>query len=77
MHVRTPYRMQVLSRMLAAPALGLRGLVYMEGGPEASVIVDAEGQHVGEMGSWEDGFHEADDNRVYWDLPNVVGLVPR
>lgn len=76
-HVRTPYRMQVLSRMLAAPALGIRGLVYMEGGPEASVVVDAEGQHVGEMGSWEDGFHEADDNHAYWDLPNVVGFAPR
>lgn len=76
-HVRTPYRMQVLARMLAEPSLGIRGLVYMEGGPEASVVVDAEGQHVGEMGSWEDGFHEADDNREYWDLPNVVAFEPR
>ena len=76
-HVRTPYRMQVLARMLAAPELGIRGLVYMEGGPEASVVLDAEGQHVGEMGSWEDGFHEADDNREYWDLPNVVGFAAR
>jgi hypothetical protein len=76
-HVRTPYRMQVLARMLSAPELGLRGLVYMEGGPEASLMVDAEGQHVGEMGSWEDGFHEADDNQEYWDLPNVIGVVAR
>lgn len=76
-HVRTPYRMHVLARMLAAPAIGIRGLVYMEGGPEASLIVAAEGAHVGERGSWEDGFHEADDNDVYWDLPNVIGLAPR
>jgi hypothetical protein len=76
-HVRTPYRMQVLAQMLATPALGIRGLVYMEGGPEASVVVDGEGQHVGEMGSWEDGFHEADDNREYWDLPNVIGFAAR
>lgn len=76
-HVRTPYRMQVLARMLAAPALGLRGLVYMEGGPEASLVVDAEGAHVGERGSWEDGFHEADDNDAYWDLPNVIGFAAR
>ncbi len=76
-HVRTPYRMQVLARMLAAPALGIRGLVYMEGGPEASLVIDAEGVRVGERGSWEDGFHEADDNDAYWDLPNVIGLAPR
>lgn len=76
-HVRTPYRMSVLARMLAAPALGIRGLVYMEGGPEASVVVDAEGARVGEMGSWEDGFHEADDEHAYWELPNVVGFAPR
>lgn len=76
-HVRTPYRMHVLSRMLAAPELGLRGLVYMEGGPEASLVVNAEGQHLALMGSWEDGFHPADDLHEMWDLPNVVGLTRR
>jgi hypothetical protein len=76
-HVRTPYRMQQLARMLAGLDLGLRGLVYMEGGPEASIVVHAEGQHAEEMGSWEDGFHEADDLHEQWDLPNVVGLAPR
>ncbi len=76
-HVRTPYRMQHLARMLTGLELGLRGLVYMEGGPEASIVVDAEGQRVEAMGSWEDGFHEADDLHAQWDLPNVVGLAPR
>lgn len=76
-HVRTPYRMQHLARMLVDLDLGLRGLVYMEGGPEASIVVHAEGQHVEAMGSWEDGFHEADDLHEQWDLPNVVGLVAR
>jgi len=76
-HVRTPYRMNVLARMLAAPELGLRGLVYMEGGPEASLVVNAEGQRLALMGSWEDGFHPADDLHEMWDLPNVVGLIGR
>ena len=76
-HVRTPYRMNVLARMLAAPELGIRGLVFMEGGPEASLIVNAEGQRVALMGSWEDGFHEADDLHELWDLPNVVGFESR
>lgn len=76
-HVRTPYRMHVLSRMLAAPELGIRGLVYMEGGPEASLVVEDGPTHVAVMGSWEDGFHEADDLHEMWDLPNVVGVERR
>lgn len=76
-HVRTPYRMEDLARMLAAPELGLRGLAYMEGGPEASVVVHAEGVRVREMGSYEDGFNPNDDNRALWDLPNIIGFAPR
>jgi hypothetical protein len=74
-HVRTPYRMQVLSEMLSAPELHLRGLAYMEGGPEASLVVPSRG--VSEMGSYEDGFNPNDANRSFWDLPNVVAFVPR
>lgn len=77
MHSRTPYRMATLNRMLAAPELGLRGLIYMEGGPEASIFVDAEGHHVREIGSWEDGFNPNHDNRVLWDLPNIIAFEPR
>ncbi len=76
-HSRTPYRMQVLSQMLAAPELGIRGLVYMEGGPEASLVVEAPDVHVSEMGSYEDGFYLDDSNHTFWDLPNVVGIVER
>ena len=77
MHSRTPYRMTVLNRMLAAPELGLRGMIYLEGGPEASLFVEAEGASVREIGSWEDGFYESDDNHVFWDLPNVLAFEPR
>ncbi len=76
-HSRTPYRMAILARMLAEPALGIRGLVYMEGGPEASLIVRHGEARVSEMGSWEDGFNPNDDNHVFWDLPNVIGFAPR
>lgn len=75
-HVRTPYRMQVLSEMLSS-GLGLRGLAYMEGGPEASLVVSEPGVAVSEMGSYEDGFNPNDDNHAFWDLPNVVGFERR
>jgi hypothetical protein len=76
-HVRTPYRMEVFNRMLSNPTFGIRGLIYLEGGPESSLYVDAEGQRVTEVGSYETGFYESDANRVYWDLPNVVAFEAR
>ncbi len=76
-HVRTPYRMEVFNRMLANPTFGIRGLIYLEGGPESSLYVDAEGQRVTEVGSYETGFYESDANRAYWDLPNVVAFEAR
>ncbi len=76
-HVRTPYRMHLLARTLADLDLGIRGLVYMEGGPEASIVVRAGGEHLALMGSYEDGFWPRDDNHEMWDLPNVVGFAPR
>ena len=72
-HSRTPYRMDVLNRMLA-DGLGIRGLVYMEGGPEASLVVRDGAHRVTEIGSWEDGFWENDDNRQLWEIPSVIGF---
>lgn len=88
LHSRTPYRMATFSRMLESMNdsmdLGLLGLAYMEGGPEASLVVRRrhEGQtitedRVAEIGSWEDGFYPSDDNDEFWDLPNIIGFEPR
>ncbi len=76
-HARTPYRMRELNEMIAALGLGIRGLVYMEGGPEASLVVRDADRSVTEIGSWEDGFNPNDENRQLWDIPNVIGFVRR
>ncbi|MEM6958448.1 MAG: phosphodiester glycosidase family protein, partial [Myxococcota bacterium] len=76
-HSRTPYRMSDVSRMLAEPSLGLRGMIYLEGGPEASLVLQGEGERVTEVGSYEDDFNENDDNRAFWDLPNIIAAAPR
>ncbi|MEM1413474.1 MAG: phosphodiester glycosidase family protein [Myxococcota bacterium] len=77
LHVRTPYRMDALARMIEGLELGVRGLVYMEGGPEASLVVRHGRHRIDRIGSWEDGFNPNDDNRVFWDLPNVIGVRAR
>ena len=76
-HSRTPYRMRELNRMIADLDLGIRGLVYMEGGPEASLVVRDGARSVTEIGSWEDGFNENDDNRELWEIPSVIGFARR
>lgn len=76
-HTRTPYRMAVLNQMMVDLELGIRGLVYMEGGPEASLIVRDGAHRVTEMGSWEDGFWENDDNHDLWPIPSVIGFTRR
>jgi hypothetical protein len=76
-HSRTPYRVTTIGQMLARAGLGLASLMFVEGGPEASLYVEAGGQRVSEIGSYETGFHEADDNRAFWTIPNVIGFAPR
>jgi hypothetical protein len=76
-HSRTPYRVTTLARMLAGAGLDLASLMFVEGGPEASLFVEAGGHRVAEVGSYETGFHESDDNRAFWSIPNVIGFAPR
>lgn len=76
-HVRTPYSMGDFRRILASPEVGLRSALYLEGGPEASLVVRAGGAQVAEMGSYETGFFESDENHRFWEIPNVIGLVER
>jgi hypothetical protein len=66
-----PHRVAEHSRLLAAPSLGLRALMYVEGGPEASLYVRAGGTTVSEMGRLEVGFS------TFWSIPNVIGVVPK
>ena len=77
LHTRTPYRMAVLNRMIADLHLGIRGLVYMEGGPEATLVVRDGSTEVTEVGSYEDGFFEDDSNERQWVIPSVIGFQRR
>lgn len=78
LHVRSAYTTHDLVDALLALPLGLTRLMYVEGGPEASLYVKlGDRVAVAEMGSFETGFFEKDENRVFWPLPNVIGFMPR
>lgn len=77
-HSRTPYRMAELARMLAEPSLGLVQAFFVEGGPEATLVIEAGGLHVREVGlprNLPEGV-EPDHDSLY-ELPNVLGLRAR
>jgi hypothetical protein len=77
-HARSPYAPHDFVDALRALPLGLTRLMYVEGGPEASLYVKVgERVAVSEMGSFETGFFENDENRAFWPLPNVLAFAPR
>ena len=73
-HVRSPYNTAVLTRILRELPLDLQRLMYLEGGPEATLALDVGGRREQWVGSYETGFHESDDNHAAWPLPNVIGI---
>ena len=64
--------MAELSKELAAHDLA--GALFLEGGPEASLVVRAK---LSVLGSYETGFVENDNNHEFWKLPNVIGVLVR
>jgi hypothetical protein len=51
--------------------------MYLEGGPEASLYLEANGKKIERIGSYETGFWESDTNEQFWPLPNVIGIVKK
>jgi hypothetical protein len=77
-HVRSPYSTHDLIDVLRGLPLDLKRLMYVEGGPEASLYVSAQGQEpVSRVGSFETGFRELDDNLSFWPIPNVIAFAPK
>jgi len=77
-HCRSPYSTHDLIEILRDLPLGLTRLMYVEGGPEASLYVAVPGKEpIARVGSYETGFRELDDNRDFWPIPNVIAFLPR
>jgi hypothetical protein len=77
-HCRSPYSTHDFIDILRGLPLHLERLMYVEGGPEASLYVAAEGQEpIARIGSFETGFRELDDNQDFWAIPNVIAFLPR
>jgi hypothetical protein len=74
-HARAAVTMAELARALAAHDLA--GALFLEGGPEASLVVHGPSGSLDRVGSYETHFLEDDSNHRFWPLPNVIGLTAR
>ena len=72
LHARGAATMTELAAAIAGHDLA--GALFLEGGPEASLVVRGTDGELSVMGSYETGFTENDDNHEFWALPNVIGL---
>jgi exopolysaccharide biosynthesis protein len=71
---RSPYQVLAFTNILLQSELGIKRLMYLEGGPEASFYVNHPACSIQKMGSYETGFNEKDNNTVFWEIPNVIGI---
>lgn len=76
-HARSPYPVHDLVERLRELPLDVARLQYAEGGPEATLYVNAGGRELELVGSFETAFREDDDNVAAWPIPNVVAVVPK
>ena len=75
LHARAAVTMTELAVSLAA--LDLAGALFLEGGPEASLVVRGDDGQLSRVGSYETNFVENDSNHSFWWLPNVLALEQR
>jgi Phosphodiester glycosidase len=72
-HARSPWPVHDLVENLLALPLGIERAMYLEGGPEAGLALASASKSFVQVGSFETGFNENDDNHASWPLPNVIG----
>jgi len=74
---RSPYSVHDFIDMLLGLPLSIHSMMYLEGGPEASFFLNHPKKNIAYMGSYETNFIESDENKVFWPIPNIIGISPR
>ena len=74
---RSPYTQNEMIQFLHKMPYKLRNAIYLEGGPETSLLIDVNGHCIEKVGSWVSKTYEKDSNKNFWKLPNVIGIKKR
>jgi hypothetical protein len=71
---RSPYTHNQMISFLKQMPGGLHDAIYLEGGPETSLLIDVNGHCIKKVGSWVSDTWESDANKHFWPLPNIIGV---
>lgn len=71
---RSPYTVHNFINIILNAPLNLYNLMYLEGGPEASFYLNHSNKKLSIFGSYETGFNENNENELFWEIPNVIGI---
>jgi hypothetical protein len=71
---RSPYTHDQMIRFLLEFPFSLHNVIYLEGGPETSLFVRANGSVIRRVGSYVSDTYPTDENSNFWPLPNIIGL---
>lgn len=74
---RSPYSVHDFINILLNADINLYNAMYLEGGPEASLVVNSGKTQWNLFGSYETDFFESDDNQTAWPIPNVIGIAKK
>lgn len=71
---RSPYSQNQMIAFMKEMPFELSHALYLEGGPETSLLVDVNEHCIQKVGSWISTSYETDKNNHFWNLPNIVGI---
>lgn len=76
-HTRSPYAVHDFINILMQSPLNIKNMMYLEGGPEASLYLNHNGAEISRVGSYETDFYEGNSNTEFWAIPNVIGITKK
>lgn len=71
---RSPYTHNEMIGFMKDMPFDLSHALYLEGGPETTLMIDVNGHCIQKVGSWISSSYENDKNDYFWNLPNIVGI---
>ena len=71
---RFPYSMHDLNNILIDLPINLECAQHLEGGPEASIYLKYNDIELKYIGSYESLFMENNNNNIFWEVPNIIGI---
>lgn len=74
---RSPYSVHDFIENLLALPLSLHNVMYLEGGPQASLYLYTEKVQIERYGSWESAFDEVDSLQFALPIPNAIGITKK